>query len=233
MNQSSMLVSKDNRVPRLLIGHYIDNGYEELIQIEYRYASQTGFDISTRIQNHDYHLSGKKYFDVISELLDKLPISCKIIIHHHLVMQTGDKKEIVELDEHLHPYDVRNAATVLYQISLFYGGKIYETNLSSGFGGTGGTRGGALEELRNLIGNGFILNICYFCKYLIDVNKYGGTDYRHDQLYCLRDNPDVLTKIESLYPQLDDADDLLNIGTANMSALHSCSSFSYQTKPRP
>lgn len=233
MNDNSTPHFKDDRVPRVLDGSFINDEYEEPIQIEYRYSSQTGFDISTRIQNHGYYLSGQKYFDVMSELLDQLPVSSKIIIRHSVMVYKMNKKEIVELEEHLHPYKIRNSATVVYQVKLFYDGIDYQTHPTTEFGGTGGTRGGALEELRSLIDGKFILGVCYFCQYLVGHNPYGGTDYRHDQLYCFRDTPDVFRELEKRYPQTKELEELLSAGTANVSSLHGCSSFSYQARPRP
>ena len=233
MHQNNISSLKDERVARLLVGLFINADYEEPIQIEYRYDSRTGFNIFTRIQNRDYYLSGNRYFDVMSELLDQLPASSKIIIHHRVFLHKEGKKEIVELEEHLYPYEIRNTATVMYQIKFSYQGKVYETHPSSEFGGSSGTRGGVLEELRSMIDGNFVLGVCYFCRYLVDVNMYGGTDYRHDQLYCFRDKQDALIEIEKKYPRLFGLEDLVNTGTANMSSLHGCASFSYQAKPRP
>jgi hypothetical protein len=233
MNQNHMRDSEDRRVPRLLVGQFHNLDLNEPIQIEYRYVPNVGFDLFTRIQNHDYSLSGAKYFDVMSELLDQLPLSSKIVIQHWVMIHAAEKREIVGLEEHMYPYEVRNAATVVYQLKLTYQGTAYETHRSTAFGGSGGTLGGVLEELRRIMGQDFVLGICYFCEKLIDINTFGGTDYRHDQLYCLRDTPQALAEIGRSYPKLRDQESLVSVGTRDMSALHGCSAFSYAGTPRP
>jgi hypothetical protein len=101
----------------------------------------------------------------------------------------------------------------------------YETQKHTSFGA-------AAEELRELVAK-LRLHICYFCKNLIEYNEYGGTDYRHDQLYCLRDSPEILAKIMKAYPKLKGYEQLLAQGIPDMDAIHSCSAFVYSKSPRP
>jgi len=94
------------------------------------------------------------------------------------------------------------------------------------------TFGKAAEEFRRILGNELHLHVCYYCKFLVEYNEYGGTDYRHDQLYCLRDNSAYLDEIMQAYPRLRGHEPLLSYGTPEMDALHSCSAFAYRNLPR-
>jgi hypothetical protein len=93
--------------------------------------------------------------------------------------------------------------------------------------------GSAAEHLRRSLGDEIQLKICYCCKYLIEYNDFGGTDYRHDQLYCFRDNPETLDELMKAYPILRNHQSLLTRGTPDMDALHSCEAFVYRETPRP
>ena len=129
------------------------------------------------------------------------------------------------LEEWLYSYDIKNTGTVLYKLRLKVDDKIYETEPSTDFGGTQGGTGGALVQLQNLTQNELEMPVCYFCDLLIEYNEFGGTDYRHDQLYCFRGKAQLLDEINKVYPHLYGQEDILQQATQHLSALHSCDAF--------
>lgn len=91
-----------------------------------------------------------------------------------------------------------------------------------------------MEELSlelNELGKNLI--ICYFCKFLIDENQYGGTDYRMDRLYCFKDvSPEIFKEVSEQYPFLIKFRPLLEEALPDVSALHACASFTKATIKR-
>jgi hypothetical protein len=225
----------DKRVARKLLGYYVDGDHREIIQIEYRYSAGNGFTLFTRIQNQDYSFEDKKFFGAMSELLDRLPITSVIVIIHHVIVSHNGESEIVALEEWLRPYKIRNTGTVLYQLKFPFENDFIETEQYTEFGGFFGNHNysSPAEELRARLGGDVHLRACYYCRYLVDYNDYGGTDYRHDQLYCFRDAPEALGKFEETRPKQDGREQWLSQGTPDMDALHSCSAFVYRKTPRP
>lgn len=211
---------------RQLFGYYLTNNYKEFIQIEYRYAANVGFDLFTRIQNRDYRFQSNKFFDALSMLLDQLPNTSSIIIQHKVLLSHKKTSTIVALEEWLFPFEVKGSGTVVYKLKLLINRSNIETKKHLDFGS-------AAEELRRQLAPHGQLSICYYCKYLVEYNEYGGTDYRHDQLYCFRDNAQTLNLLMKSYPKLSGCETLLSEGLPNVDSMHSCSAFVYSPVPRP
>lgn len=229
-----MRQEKDNRVARRLLGHYINGDYKEIIQIEYRYAPKDGFSLYTQIQGHEYQFSEHKFFGVMAGLLDQLPISSSLVISHQVIVLKNDVEKIGMLEEWLSPYEgSKPTDTVVYQLKLLIEDDHFETSKYTTSGYARIDFGSVAEDLRNLLGIELKLKVCYFCKYLVEYNDFGGTDYRHDQLFCFRDSPETLSKIMEVYPTLGKHKSLLDRGTPDMDALHSCDAFTYREQSRP
>ncbi len=228
---------KDTRVARRYLGYFLDGDYKENIQLEYRYAQyprNSEFNLYTRIQDRDYQITDFKFFAALAELLDQLPITSAIVIPHRIMLLRNHSKEITTLEEWLYPFGNREAGgTVVYQLKLLAGDTWIETPRYTEFGYEVTDFGQAAEALRKRLGGEIQPQICYFCKYLVEYNDFGGTDYRHDQLYCFRDSPETLEELMMVYPILRKHESLLIRGTPNMDALHSCPAFIYRGTPRP
>lgn len=216
----------DNRVGRYLFGKYQDGDYEEPMILEYRYLYNKGFDISTHIKNKEYRPFGTKFFDAMADLLDQVPLTASVTFWHSLFVAHKGIKKRVDLEEWLFPYDIRGTGTVLYKLRLPFDETYIETQRHTSFGK-------AAEELRGQLGDDRHLLACYYCQYLVEYNEYGGTDYRHDQLYCFRDSRETLAELMKSYPKLYGKEQLLSHGTPDMDALHTCSTFAYRSSPRP
>lgn len=229
----------NNQIPRRYLGYFIDGDYKEPIQIEYRYAVGSEFRFYTRIKSQDYRIADGKFFGALAALLDKLPETSAIVLPHQVVALSDISEEIVILEEWLYPYKVRDSDTIVYQLKLLHNSQCIETPRYTDAGYAVTDFGSAAEMLRKRIGKGLQLKICYFCQYLIGEAFYGGTDYRHDQLYCMRDRLeefDELDKLLNTLPnpksQRDEILSLLMWCTSNMDALHSCSAFVYREASR-
>ncbi len=227
----------DGRVARQFLGYFIEDEYKEIVQIEYRYTPGGGFDLCTHIRGRDYRITEHKFFSAMAELLDRLPLTSTLVISHQIVMAYPDSaEEKATLEEWLFPFGgEKPTGTVVYQLKLLAGGRRIETSryTSSGYPVT--DFGAAAEELRRNMGSDIRPKICYFCKYLIEYNDFGGTDYRHDQLYCFRDSPETLVELMKMHPDLRNlrtSESLLTQGTPDMDAVHSCSAFIYRDTPR-
>jgi hypothetical protein len=157
------------------------------------------------------------------------------MIPHRIVALDKKVEKIVTLEEWLYPYEIRERDTVVYQLKLLMGDRCIETPkrhhgyLVSDFYS-------AAELLRGELDSEIYLRICYFCKYLVDYEENGGTDGRHDLLYCLRDsfrdNLEALEELLKTYPTARSRGPLVAKGTPDMDALHSCSAFVYRETPR-
>ena len=229
---------EDSRVARQLLGYFVNGAYKGIVQIDYRYtrtAKSSVFDIYTRIQGRDYHVTRHSFFGAIADLLDQLPVTSAVMIPHRIViLRNGKDEDTATLEEWLYPYEDRGIGdTVVYQLKLLVGDSSIETPRRTEHGYLVTDFGNAAEHLRRLLGDAIRLKICYFCRYLIEYNDYGGTDYRHDQLYCFRDSLDVLDELMKTYPILRGRESLLARGTPDMDALHSCAAFTYRETPRP
>jgi hypothetical protein len=223
---------EDTRVARQLLGHFIDGDYKEIINIEYRYAFNSNFALYTRIHGHEYQITDHKFFGALAELLDQLPITSAIMIPHQIIVLHNGSEEIARLEEWLYPFE-EPTSTVVYQLKLFVSDGFVETPRYTDFGYAVTDFGSAAEYLRKLLGDETRPEICYYCKYLVEYNDFGGTDYRHDQLYCFRDSPETLNELMKVYPTLKGLESLLAQGTPDMDALHSCAAFTYRETPRP
>jgi len=213
----------DNRVARHYSAWFVDRDYKELIEIEYRYHFQGQFDLQANIRGIEYRFSDPVFFEALAQLLDNLPKSSSIGIMHHITLTD---KTFAILEEWVYPFKEPNSQTVVYQLRLIIDSKVIETEQQWDFGT-------AAEQLRGKLGHDPYPRICYFCKYLIDDNEHGGTDLRHDQLYCFRDAPSILDQVMVVYPEnLDNVRHLLSQGTADMDATHSCSAFTYRAAYR-
>ena len=223
----SLKKDPSSQVARHHVGYYINDGYREVIQVEYRYGQYVGFMFRVKIQNKEYKSESAKYFDALSNILDQLPLTSAIVLFHKVIIVSEDSHMISDLEEWLYPYSVRDSGTVVYKLRLYIDQKRIETQKHLDFGN-------AAEDLRTQLGPSYKLQACYFCKYLIEYNEFGGTDYRHDQTYCFRDHLEDYEFLMLYYPNLYGKESLLGLkGIPNMDALHSCSSFTYRVEPRP
>ncbi|MCP4124640.1 MAG: hypothetical protein GY751_23095 [Bacteroidetes bacterium] len=231
MHQSNF----DTSIARRILGNYMDGKYKESIEIEYRYtryADRSEWVLYTSIVGKEYRITDGKYFGAFATLLDQLPLTSVIMIPHQITISRNGVKEVVVLEEWLFPFEDRDAGnTVVYQLALPLGDNYYKTPkrlhgyLVIDFRT-------ATECLRVQLGDGICLHLCYFCKFLIEYNDFGGTDYRHDQLYCFRDDLEAFEQLLTVYPILRDNESLLDHGLPDMNALHSCSAFEYRKEPR-
>lgn len=214
--------SDDRRVARNLQAYFIHNNEMNRIQIEYRYVYKVGFDLLTTIQGKTFQFSELKFFSVLSNLLDQLPQNSMLMIPHQVAIVNLDEhtESTVTLEEWLYPYEEKDNGTVVYQLKLSFNGVSVETALSTAFSVV-------VRDMQRRLGDKFQIKVCWFCKYLVEEIYYGGTDSRHDQLYCFRDRPDLLTTVLNTSPRLYARDPLLAKATPDMSALHSCSAFIY------
>jgi hypothetical protein len=179
----------------------------------------------THFQGSDHHVTDIKFFGAVSRLLDRLPLTSAIVIPHRIIIVLKTGEEFTTLEEWLFPFE-EPTGTVVYQLKLVAKNSIIETQQHYSFGS-------AAEELRTLLKDDIQIKVCYFCKYLVEYNDFGGTDYRHDQLYCFRDSPETLDPLMHAYPRLRNHEDLLAHGTPDMDALHSCAAFTYRATLRP
>ena len=227
----------DQRTARRFLGYFRHGDHKELIQLEYRYARHEGYSewlLHTLIQGRQYLISSYKFFEALSELLGQLPLGSVIVLPHQIIISRGNLQELGTLEEWLYPPGDREVTeTVVYQLRLLVGSQCIETSRYTEYGYQVSDLGLALEQLHSRLPCDVCLRICYFCEFLVEYNDFGGTDYRHDQLYCYRDNPDVLEEVRKAYPVLRDCAALLLQGTPDMDALHSCSAFMYRDRPRP
>ncbi len=229
----------DRRVARQMLGYFIDGDYKEIVQIEYRYApckQRPEFDLLTRIQGKEYYFTAHHFFSALADLLDQLPPTSVIVIPHRVVVLHNGAEEIAMLEEWLSPYEIRDTGgTVVYQLKLFLGNRCIETPKRH-HGYLVIDFLSAAELLRRELGSEIQLRICHFCKYLVDYEENGGTDGRHDLLYCLRDSfkddPEALDEIVKTYSSWRSRKPLVAKGTPDMDALHSCSAFVYRETPR-
>lgn len=233
-------LQEDKRVARKLLGYFIDGDYKEVVQIEYRYApckQRAEFDLYTRIRGQEYDLTNYHFFGTLADLLDQLPLTSAIVIPHHVVISRNDAEEITTLEEWLYPYEMRDTGgTVVYQLKLFVGDRCIETPKRKESGYLVIDFLSAAELLRRELGSEIQLRICHFCKYLVDYEENGGSDGRHDLLYCLRDsfkdNPEAVDELIKAYPSWRTRKPLVAKGTPDMDALHGCSAFVYRETPR-
>lgn len=222
-----------NESYHLLKGYFVDSESKEPIQLEYRFLNSKSCEIYSLIKDQIFHAKGENFFGVTSDLLDNLPPTSSMVFNHTIpVKKKGKTREFALLEEWLYPYQIKNSGTIVYKLKLNVDNISYETKPSTDFGGAQGIHGGALEQLRNLTKDQLDIHVCYFCNFFIEYNEYGGTDYRHDQLYCFREKPHLLLKINEVYPNLQGQEDVLEQTIHNMSALHSCDAFELNPKPR-
>jgi hypothetical protein len=218
----------DAQVARLLDGYFIDGDYRESIQIEYRYEHNNRnnvFSFYTSIRQIVYQEVDYKFFGGLALILDQLPETSAIMIPHRVSILRENIKSVVVLEEWLYPFK-EPTGTVVYQLKLLIKDNPIETKRHFAFGS-------AAEELRKRLADDIRICICYFCKNLVEYNESGGTDYRHDQLYCFRDNEVTLHELLKVYPKLRGYESLLMQGTPDMDAIHSCAAFVYRESPRP
>ncbi len=218
-------VQNDTRIARHHVATYMVGGKKEIITLEYRYKPAHEFELFTKIAGRDYVIHELHYFVALGELLDLLPLSSSIMIQHQIIVINNGTEEIATLEEWLFPYEPRGTGTVVYQLKLFFQDKLIESARHPDFAG-------AAEDIRKQSGEGIQIKTCYFCRFLIEDNDYGGTDLRHDALYCFRDKPDLLKEAMEVYPTLRKKGKgaLYLEATPNMDALHSCSVFEYLPK---
>jgi hypothetical protein len=219
-------------IPRVLIGHFVHDNHKVPIQVEYRLLNPTTWEIYSRIAGSVFYKKGTRFFELIADLLDSLPESSSIVFNHAVPVLMNGERSFATLEEWIFPYEVKNSGTVMYKLKLIFADKVYETQTSNDFGGVQGVKGGALEQLRELTKDKFSILVCYFCSFLIEYNEDGGTDYRHDQLYCFRDAPQLLQLIEKVYPRLRGQEHILDKVVPNISSLHSCDAFTHRPDVR-
>jgi len=233
---------RDNRVARQLLGYVVSDLQREIVQIEYRYSQlsdRSQWDAVVCIGNREFRWSEVKFFHILSNVLNELPDASYLVIPHNVLVSHDGILKIAVLEERLHPYyedrtpGGESGGTVVYQLKLSLDDVYVETTASTQFGFAVSDLGGAMEQLRRQLPERIQLRICYFCKYFIEYNDFGGTDDRHDQLYCFRDAPDVLKQLMTVYPVLRDHEYLLLQGIRDMDAFHSCPLFSYRNSIRP
>jgi hypothetical protein len=233
---------KDNRVARQLFGDVLLHEGRETLQIEYRYqqySDHSWWDVIARIGEQEFRISDFKFFCAVAALLNQLPDDCCLVIPHRVLVSWGNAVQIASLEEWLYPYledrtrGGEAGGTVVYQLKLVMDNGTIQTSVLDQFGHKVIDIGSAMEQLRRQLSEDVRVQICYFCKYLIEYNDYGGTDYRHDQLYCFRDTPDVLEQVMEVYPILRNHEHLLLHGTNDMDSFHGCPSFSYRSSARP
>jgi hypothetical protein len=235
LKETKMDKKQDERVAWNYIATYYEPGYEENIVIEYRYAyqeplheSKNYYDLSVKIKGREYRISDYYYFSVMGELLDRLPISCAIKIEHPVLISEGSQHRIAMLEEWMRPYqeDRHTGGTVVYQLKLKYRDKVYETT------GYYTDFGSVTEELQRQIGESLIIHACIYCKLMVIFTDIAGTDFRHDRLYCFRDDTEALEEINRKYPHLMGSIEYLARATAHLDALHSCSDFAFSKEKR-
>lgn len=222
---------QDNRIARHLLGYFSEGDYREVVQIEYRYEARGRFELRAQIRDKTYKIAGPKFFNALAELLDQLPKNSAITILHHVRVKHDTVEEIGVLEEWLHPFGEPTGGTVVYQLRLLITDRYFETPQRTSSGYFVVDFRNAIKDLQHRLGNELSLIVCSFCNYLIDYDSFGGTDYRHDQLYCFRDAPEALEEILRVYPRLQGQESLLLQGTADMDALHSCSAFTDKRRP--
>jgi hypothetical protein len=230
----------NKRVARRLLGYFIDGDYREVVQIEYRYSpclDRPEFDLLTCIRGKEYFFTEYHFFIALAELLDQLPLTSAIMIPHRIVVLRSNIEEIAMLEEWLYPYEIRDGGdTVVYQLKLDLGDRRIETPKRHESGYLEVAFDAAAERLRSELGSEIQLRVCHFCKYLVDYEENGGSDARHDLLYCLRDsfkdNPEAVDELLKAHPSWRSRKPLVAGGTPDMDALHSCSAFVYRETPR-
>ncbi|MFZ1506331.1 MAG: hypothetical protein WAV74_06045 [Anaerolineae bacterium] len=228
---------RDNRVARQLLGYVVSDLQREIVQIEHRYSQlsdRSQWDAMVCIGNREFRWSEVKFFHILSDVLNELPDGSYLVIPHNVLVSHDGILQIAMLEERLYPYyedrtpGGESGGTVVYQLKLSLDDAYVETAASTQFGYAVTDLGGAMEQLRRQLPERTRLRICYFCKYFIEYNDFGGTDDRHDQLYCFRDAPDVLKQLMAVYPVLREHEYLLLQGIRDMDAFHSCPLFSYR-----
>ena len=232
---------RDGRVARQLLGYVIQDTQRHVAQVEYRYqqlSDRSQWDVVARIGDREYRKSEVKFFHILADILSELPDGSYLVIPHNVLVLHDDVLQIAVLEEQLRAFNDNQefggeaGGTVVYQLRLLLGDRKVETALTHrGYAVT--DLGVAMEDLRRKLGDDTQIRVCYFCRYLVEYNDVGGTDYRHDQLHCFRDAPNVLNELMLYYPVLREHESLLSQGTSNMDAFHSCPSFLYRGNPRP
>lgn len=226
-------MKEDLRVARYYLGYFVNDGYKELIQIEYRYARNYGFDFYVNIRNKPYITNACHFFGGLAKILDQLPPTSALVILHKIPIIRKSVEEIATLEEWLFPFSEaeKPTNTIVYQLKLFTEDGFYvETPKKTEHGYSVIDFGCAAEYLRRLIGEAIQIKICYFCFNLLEYNDNGGTDCRHDKLYCFRDSPEVLNLILGSRLTSEEIEISLLQGIADMSALHSCMAFVYRSE---
>ncbi len=225
----------DRRVARRYLGYFLDGDYKEAIQIEYRYApcgQYSLFDLYTCIRGQAYYLREEPCFwQAVADLFEQLPLSSTIVVPHQVVVSNKGTLQIAMLEEqwYLAPPP---GGDVAYQLRLFVNDHCFETpSRPSGFPATDFSI--AAETLRREIPDEWVVQVCYFCKYLVECERNGGTDDRHDLLYCFRDSflgreEELERLLKTAYPTAQTRYTLLPQATPDMDALHSCSAFVYR-----
>jgi hypothetical protein len=217
--------SHDKRVARNLSAYFIDEEMRELIQIEYRYEPGVGFDLYTQIQNKIYQFKASRFFYILSDLLDQLPATSSLVIPHQIIGVDNEENEtVITVEEKLYPFIEQDRQTVIYQLKVSINGLVIETSKNYSFDTVA-------DEIRKELEGKYRLKMCAFCKYLLQENYDGGTDYRHDQLYCFRDYPDLLDELLLMSVRSRWHSSLLSKAMSDVDAFHSCSAFT-DTDPR-
>lgn len=216
-----------------LIGWFVDEDYEERIQIEHRsayhrrseyYSAKSRHALYTTIRNVDYRATESRFFEALAGLLDQFPPSSAVRIVHPIVVLRRGQERAAELEEWLRPHKVRDGSAVVYQLSLLLDETRFETRQHLDFAD-------AAEDLRHQLEPDYVLKVCQFCHFLMPFSDRGGTDYRHDQLYCLRDVPELLDEVIGSDSRFKEQLPLLE-QDLTVDALHSCPAFTYRPTPR-
>ena len=198
---------------------YSDSQGSEVVVIEFRHIPKEGFLLDTKIRGIQYHIFETKFMYVLEELFNNLPPDAYFLIPHEILMYRDGMDRLVQLVERVSPYKTSQNIDVGYQLLLSIDGQEYSTKSIP-------DAMSALEWLTSQIGLNTYFKVCGLCDFMFEDGMYGGTDGRHDLMYCFRDHPEVLDKLISIprkspsFPHL-----LLNLALQDIDLFHSCSAF--------
>lgn len=206
------------------VGHswyatYRDSVGSEIIVLEVRHTPKKGFLLHTKIRGTEYHFFEMKFMNILQVLIENLPPDASLTLSHQLLLHQNGADRVVQLDECIQGYRTGKNVDAGYQFALTVDGQTYATTLTP-------DASFALDELVSQIGENVYFKICGFCDYMYEDGMYGGTDDRHDLMYCFRDHPDVLNKIRSMMRKTPSFPmTLFDIALQDVDLLHSCSAF--------
>jgi hypothetical protein len=198
---------------------YSDADGSEIVVIEIRHIPKEGFLLHTNIRGMVYHIFESKFMYALGELLSSLPSDSSFLIPHEILINDSGTDRLIHLLERIFPYGTGQNVDVSYQLTLSFDG--YEYSTSSSPDAMSG-----LEWLASQLGSATYFKVCGFCDFMFEDGMYGGTDNRHDLMYCFRDRPEVLDELRSMprkspsFPHL-----LLNVALQDLDLFHSCAAF--------